>query len=584
MKKLKQIGFFFLFLILVITISPASAQAPSETQTQPQAVKQPVAQPVTQATTLPATTTENTTLKNEMYKNLNPDVSHDLHTLSQNVIIEVLSSTVCILSGRDPLNPAEGKCLGIDTSTGKLGYTTGTQGGAVAVMGNLMGGTFSIPVSGAGYAQYAADNFGITKKAYAQSSNGIGYDRLRPLLGIWTKLRDISYLMFVLAFTVIGLAIMFRVKIDARTVMTIQNQIPKIVIALVLVTFSYAIAGFMIDIMYILIYLLVSTANTLTPVNINVNENVFGVVNKAFNVNALNFTTFNTGIIGISGDVALSVASVFTSMAGSFLDSVAGTIFKILFTPFTAIAQIGCGAFGLLDNTVGKIPFVGGFFSGRGQATCDFVDTFYRTVIGAIFGILAFLIVLIAILFTLFRVWFLLVRSFAYVIIDSLIAPLWITMGIFPGSKLSFGSWFRHLAGHLSVFPMTFAIILFGKTIMDAMGSGSTLGGVVSGGPHELFNPPLIGDAVSGSNAIAAFIGFGFILSMPTILERTKKAVGAMDFGLKDIGKSIGVGTGVGRAGISTATGDESHWSDKKGGFATMGKPKQFLKNMGIGH
>lgn len=571
MKKLKKIGFVFLFLILVITISPASAQAPSEYN------KKPTTAPNTAPTASTPGAHPNTI---GLYNNVNPNVSKDLHTLSQNVIIEVLSSAVCMLSGHDPLNPTTGKCLGMDTVTGKLGYSTST-GGATQMMGGLIGGTFSIPVSGAGYAQYATDNFGITKSAYAQekpftnSYNGIGYDRLRPLLGIWTKLRDISYLMFVLAFTVIGLAIMFRVKIDARTVMTIQNQIPKIIIALVLVTFSYAIAGFMIDIMYVLIYLLVMTANTLTPVNINVDENIFGIVNKAFNVNALNFTSFNTGIIGISGDVALSVANVFSAMAASFLDSTVGTIFKLFFTPFTMFAQIGCSGL----NLVGKIPLVGGLFGGGGGA-CDFVDAFYTTIIGGIFAILAFLVVLIAILFTLFRVWFTLVRSFAYVIIDALIAPLWITMGIFPGSKLSFGTWFRHLAGHLSVFPMTFAIILFGKTIMDAMGSGSTIGGITNGGAHELFNPPLIGSAVSGSNAIAAFIGFGFILSMPTILERTKKAVGAMDFGLKDLKTSIGVGTGVGMAGIKTATGDESKWKGDK--FVSMGKPTQFLKNIGV--
>jgi hypothetical protein len=115
---------------------------------------------------------------------------------------------------------------------------------------------------------------------------------------------------------------------------------------------------------------------------------------------------------------------------------------------------------------------------------------------------------------------------------------------------------------------------------MDAMGSGSALEGINGTSAHELFSPPLIGSAVSGSNAIAAFIGFGFILSMPTILERTKKAVGAMDFGLKDLKTSIGVGTGIGMAGIKTASSDESQWKGK--GFTSMAKPKQFLKNMGI--
>ena len=64
---------------------------------------------------------------------------------------------------------------------------------------------------------------------------------------------------------VIGFMVMFRRKIDPKTVITVQNALPKIVLALLLVTFSYAIAAFMIDLMYlvmaIIINLLVSAAS-----------------------------------------------------------------------------------------------------------------------------------------------------------------------------------------------------------------------------------------------------------------------------------------------------------------------------------
>ena len=49
---------------------------------------------------------------------------------------------------------------------------------------------------------------------------------------------------------------MFRAKINPQTVVTIQSAIPKAVVALILVTFSYAIAGLMIDLMYLLIGLI----------------------------------------------------------------------------------------------------------------------------------------------------------------------------------------------------------------------------------------------------------------------------------------------------------------------------------------
>ena len=50
-----------------------------------------------------------------------------------------------------------------------------------------------------------------------------------------------------------GFMIMFRVKINPQTVVSLQTMIPKLVITLLLVTFSYAIAGLVIDMIYVFI-------------------------------------------------------------------------------------------------------------------------------------------------------------------------------------------------------------------------------------------------------------------------------------------------------------------------------------------
>src|SRR3990167_9138106 len=49
--------------------------------------------------------------------NTNPDVPKNLHTWTQNVMIEVMSAMSCQLSGIDPTDP-KGKCLGVDQKTG----------------------------------------------------------------------------------------------------------------------------------------------------------------------------------------------------------------------------------------------------------------------------------------------------------------------------------------------------------------------------------------------------------------------------------------------------------------------------------
>lgn len=563
MKKLKSILFMFLFLFLVITLKPVQAQAPSQTLGAGPSETLKTNSP-TSTTTVSQPTSGN---MQALYKNVDANVPQNMHTLSQNVVIEVLSSITCALSGMDPLNPKTG-CLGINSNTGKLGYVT-QQGGATKIMGDLIGSTFSIPVSSGGYATYAMSNFGIAKNVYAADppgANGVGYSRLLPLISVWAKFRDISYLAFVLAFTIIGLAIMFRVKIDARTVMTIQNQIPKIVIALILVTFSYAIAGFLIDIMYVLTYLMILTFNSLSPTHVNVNSNVFSVLNSAFKTDsALGGVS---GILNLSINASLGIGKLFSSLTTDFLDSTLSKFFYGFFTPLGGL-KIGCEVFSFAGDALHKISFG---FLGNGP-DCSFLDNFYQIVVTAVFSIIAFLIVIIAILYTLFRVWFTLIKSFIYVLVDAMIGPIWITLGIFPGSKLGFTSWIRHLAAHLSVFPMTFGVILLGKTIMNG----------VAGGDTGLFSPPLVGGTFGGSGTLASIIGLGFIISLPGILDKTRKAVGAMDFGLGDVKKSLGVSQGLtGKAygGVAGATLGAKYEFGADGKTVEIGGPKKFLKGM----
>jgi hypothetical protein len=63
-------------------------------------------------------------------------------------------------------------------------------------------------------------------------------------------------------FVVVGIMIMLRTKVNAQTIITIQSALPNLLITLILITFSYAIVGFMIDLMYFIIYFLVYLMGT----------------------------------------------------------------------------------------------------------------------------------------------------------------------------------------------------------------------------------------------------------------------------------------------------------------------------------
>ncbi|NCN87801.1 MAG: hypothetical protein GW941_02805 [Candidatus Pacebacteria bacterium] len=114
------------------------------------------------------------------------------------------------------------------------------------------------PASGETYVADLLNNMkiGPAQPAYAQVG-GLGFAALEPVLYAWKQFRNIAYLFFIIITLIIGFMIMMRQKVGSQAAVTAQQAIPQIVIALITVTFSYAVAGFLIDMMYVLMFLFV---------------------------------------------------------------------------------------------------------------------------------------------------------------------------------------------------------------------------------------------------------------------------------------------------------------------------------------
>ena len=493
--------------------------------------------------------------------NTNPDVPKNLHTYTQNVMLEVTSGLSCLIAGIDPINP-NGKCLGFDTKTGKIGYVS-SGGGAIGAMGNMIAMLYVPPAHTRDYIQNLAQNFGISKHAYARiiydgsnsgeppaasSNNGIGFQGLLPLINIWSAFRNIVYLLFVLVFIVIGVAIMLRIRIDPRTVMTIQNQIPKLIIGILLVTFSFAIAGFLIDIMWVAIYLFYGVFASIQGVDVSsLNPTSMQGANPIGAVGGLG------GIGGIANHASGSIKSIITSLfdgtAGSVIVGIIGTV-------------IGAGVGSVVPVIGTAIGAVAGGILGTLAGS---------TLFGVVGWVVAFLIISIALLWALFRVWFALLSAYIMILVDVVFAPFWVVAGLFPGSKLSFNSWVRDMLANLSVFPATIVMFLLGKTFIDAFAKGGAVG---------QFVPPLIGNP-GDIKAFGALIGLGIILTTPSVLKMMKAAFQAPQIDLSSIGAAVGVGAGApGRlisGGASTAFAP--HYKTPPGG----GPPQLVYPGGGLG-
>ena len=83
-----------------------------------------------------------------------------------------------------------------------------------------------------------------SRSVYAGGLQDLQASGIQPL---WNFMRNIAYLGFVVIMIVIGFMIMFRHKIGGQMMVTVGNTLPRVVVSLVLVTFSFAIVGLILD-------------------------------------------------------------------------------------------------------------------------------------------------------------------------------------------------------------------------------------------------------------------------------------------------------------------------------------------------
>ncbi|MBI4097024.1 MAG: hypothetical protein HY428_01245 [Candidatus Levybacteria bacterium] len=447
---------------------------------------------------------------------VDPSVPRNDHTRAQIVLQDVMAAVICQLVGIDPIDPVKG-CVGIDPVTRKLGYVNpqadkqdyAKPGGAMGFMTDMIGMTYTKPFGASEYVSHLASNFGIVRSAIAQepineTSQGEGFSRFKYLFSLFVMTRNVAYMLLVIFFVIIGLAIMLRVKIDPRTVMTIQNQLPKIVVGILLITFSYAIAGAMVDLMWVGTYF---SVNTLT-------EKDTACALRANGTEKPGDQTFGEAVTNSLLDNPLSfVNNIFgdtTGCAGSF-DGISGLAWGVGTTIGDILGRSLMDAIGL-GAPDGECNF--GFLGIGGDVGACFQRGIFGFLKYAI-GLVAFLILFISLLISLIKIWFLLIKAYIQVILDVIIAPLWIVMGLIPGSSLGFGSWFRHLMAHLLVFPAAAIMFIFARILAISIANDPT---------GNTFIPPLVGNPNIADN-MSMIIAVGFIFITPDMLNILRDAI-----------------------------------------------------------
>lgn len=498
--------------------------------------------------------------------NTNPDVPQNLHTWTQTVFIEVLSAGICQIAGIDLTNPNQ-QCLGVDQKSGKIVFvhpTAASGGGAIGVTSYMIGQLFNPPVHTTDYFTYLGSNFGVAKKAYAQSA---GLDQLSPLFNLWTVFRNIVYLAFVVVFVVIGLTIMLRIKIDPRTVMSIENQIPKIIIGIVLVTFSIAIAGLLIDLMYVSMYLIFNTIASVPDTAKNISSLNPALLQGKTTLDLAN-NLAGDGKLGIA-DIAKKIAdagkAIFNTSLGvescpkGFKDffclvndiNPLNFVFDLSKSPINIIYDIGSfvvsavAFFRVMSMQVGTgVPILDGVITiiGKTATAVTVAGTAWATTQLLLREVLPILIiwviVFVAMLWAMIRLGFELLKAYIFILLDIVLAPFWIVAGLFPGSPIGFGGWLKSIISNLSAFPVTLGMFLLGNVFINEFNKVQGIG---------FFTPPLVGNPTGGdASPLAALIGIGVILMTPQVVVMMKELLKSPQLKYTAaIGQAVGVGTGA---------------------------------------
>lgn len=196
----------------------------------------------------------------------------------------------------------------------------GQDPGMTMPLAMMTGGLLSTkPVSSVDYIAEKMDRLGIVNTTYAQDASQAGFgfaNSLSLIQGFWRMSRDAAYSLVIFMILILGFMIMFRAQLSPRTVITVQSALPRVIIGLLLITFSYAIAGLLVDLTFVaqgIVAGIISSSgltNSLNPVDaFNSLNDVAGSVGSLF-------LAFTFGIFAIVFNTATSPFAVLTGGSG----------------------------------------------------------------------------------------------------------------------------------------------------------------------------------------------------------------------------------------------------------------------------
>lgn len=526
-RILKYILIVLLFLILHSALFIQTAHAQTSFPASASSSLQPAAY------NLPATISPTSPLYTDLL------VSNMFHTFSCLAIGQSFIGQPCLTY--QITKNAQGAIQSVPMLS-QVNLSGGTLGAVTSLIGTLY---TNPPVRTVDYLASVGQDLGIVKEAHAQVL-GSGASVLSPILQLWQTSRNISYIFMIIVFLVIGLMVMFRNRINPQTVITAQAALPGLVIGLILITFSYFLAGLISDLAFvgtnIVGYYFVSAQGNLTANNLNLTQ----TISKH---NILDIMAPLTGIVG-SGDAASLAGSIFDKLgdaqfpvrtvifwlSNQFLTPLVPT--NLSANPWALLIGPAVGLVGGLVANAAISPLLGQFLS---FAAC-----------------LALIYQMIKLLIRLLTAWL-------TIIFLTITAPFQLLIASLPGRQGIATGWILNILGNILIFPAVVAVIYFVAFILGSTNfsnhcpkdaTGNCLLNISALNPTNSNDFPSPVYAAQGTNNIIGtntfplfggidlsfvqiLLAFGALMALPTIPDIVVKAVGRMGQAGQMIGQEI---------------------------------------------
>lgn len=399
--------------------------------------------------------------------------------------------------------------------------------GAVTVMSSYMGDIYRTqPASFVAYLGKKYIDINPIKSSEAQSVGlpTSGAAALGPIYNIWEVIRNLTYIIFTVYFIIIAFMILFRQKIGGQDYVSIVNSIPKVIMALILVTFSLPLAGLMLDIGNVCNALTVSLFGKLMP-------GIGDILEKLNTIPGNNVPSYNI-ISLLNGFLTESFSGVANGPNGS-------PVTNSLYTTITFVIQ-SLASFQVPGNSA-NLNIIQGPAPAPGQNPASVLSVLGTSLLSFLFSL--------TFLQSIFKIFFGLIINYVELILKIIFSPIQLIGSIFNGTK-SLTSWMRSVLSNVLVFPAVFVglvlISIFtytgGKVNQDTCLVGSSCY-IWAGGDATIFDsknsnnaqvtyiPAPLGyfSAVINNQttplSVNGFISLGLLLFLPEIIDITKRSV-----------------------------------------------------------